>query len=258
VSENETLVTEQVAENVETTTEEIQQPAAKTYTQEEVDAIVGKKIARTKARIEKDYDRKYGDLMDTLRAGTGKESIEEVKDTFQKFYASKGIKMPQKPSYSARDVETLGKADADEIIRNGYEDVVEEVERLTAIGADKMSAREKAAFKILAEHRQSAEKTNELKTLGIPEDVVNSKDFSDFAAKFNPGTPMKDVYDIYNRANPRKTFKTMGSMKNHETGDKGVKDFYTPEEARKFTKKDFDNNPALFKAVENSMLKWRK
>jgi hypothetical protein len=32
----------------------------------------------------------------------------------------------------------------------------------------------------------------------------------------------------------------MGSMKNTDSGDSGVKDFYTPEEARKFTKKDFD------------------
>lgn len=258
MNENENLVTEQVAENVETTTEETQQPAAKTYTQEEVDAIVGKKIARTKAKIEKENDRKYGPLMDTLRAGTGKQSVEEIRDTFQKFYASKGIKMPNEPSYSAKDIETLAKADADEIIRSGYEDVVEEVERLTAIGAEKMTAREKAVFKALAEHRQSAERAQELKELGIPDDVTASKDFSDFASKFNPGTPIKDVYDIYNKMKPRKEIKTMGSMKNHESGDKGVKDFYTPEEARKFTKKDFDNNPALFKAVENSMLKWKK
>lgn len=258
MNENETLVTEQVAENTETTAEEIQQKAPKTYTQEEVDAIVGRRGARTRAKVEKEYERKYGDLMDTLRAGTGKQSVEEIKDTFQQFYASKGIRMPQKQDYSAKDVETLGKADADEIIRGGYEDVIEEVERLTAIGANKMSAREKAAFKILAEHRQSAERANELKELGIPEDVSASDDFKAFAAKFAKDTPMKDVYDIYNRANPRKTFKTMGSMKNHESGDKGVKDFYTPEEARKFTKKDFDNNPALFKAVENSMLKWGK
>ena len=44
------LATEQVAENVEQTTEE----TPKTYTQEEVDAIVGKKIARTKAKLGRD------------------------------------------------------------------------------------------------------------------------------------------------------------------------------------------------------------
>jgi hypothetical protein len=50
----------------------------------------------------------------------------------------------------------------------------------------------------------------------------------------------------------------MGSMKSNVSTDNGVKDFYTPEEARKFSKKDFDNNPALFAAVEKSMLKWSK
>ena len=46
--ENENLVTE-VTENVEQTTEETQQPI-KTYTQEEVDAIIGKKKARWEAK----------------------------------------------------------------------------------------------------------------------------------------------------------------------------------------------------------------
>ena len=35
-----------------------------------------------------------------------------------------------------------------------------------------------------------------------------------------------------------------------------VKEFYTYEEASKFTRKDFEANPELFKAVENSMTKW--
>jgi hypothetical protein len=47
----------------------------------------------------------------------------------------------------------------------------------------------------------------------------------------------------------------MGSMKN-TTKEDTVKEFYTRDEALKFTKEDFDKNPALFKAVENSMYKW--
>ena len=50
----------------------------------------------------------------------------------------------------------------------------------------------------------------------------------------------------------------MGSMKSTETKDNGLKDFYSYEEAIKFTKKDFDNNPALFKKVQESMPKWYK
>ena len=250
----ENFAAEQVAENVEQTTEQ----TPKTYTQEEVDAIVGKRIARNEAKIRKEYDRKYSGLTDVLRAGTGKESVEEMTDTFQKFYASKGVKMPQKPNYSAKEIEVLAKAEAAEFIEAGFEDVVEETERLAKIGVANMTAKEKAVFKVLAEHRQSAEKASELSKLGVTEDVYNSKEFKDFAGKFNPNTSMADIYDIYKLKYPKEKPKTMGSMKNNDSADSGVKDFYTVEEARRFTKKDYDNNPALFAAVQKSMLKWRK
>ena len=44
--------------------------------------------------------------------------------------------------------------------------------------------------------------------------------------------------------------------KNATSKDSGVKDFYTRDEALKFSKKDLDSNPALYKAIENSMSKW--
>ena len=253
MNENEILVNQ--TENVEQTTEET--PAPKTYTQEEVDAIVGKAKARAKAKVEKDYQRKYGGLEEVLKAGTGKESVEEMTDTFAEFYRGKGINIPQKPNYTAKDIEVLARAEANEIISSGYEDVVEEVDRLTAVGAANMTAREKALFKVLAEHRQSAERSHELNKIGVTEDVYNSQEFKDFAGKFNPNTPIKDIYDIYAKTQPKKEIKTMGSMTNHNSGDKGVKDFYTVEEARRFTKKDFDENPALFAAVEKSMHRWK-
>jgi len=250
---NENFVAE-ATENVEQTTEE----TPKTYTQEEVDAIVGKRIARNEAKIRKEYDRKYSGLTDVLKAGTGKESVEEMTDTFQKFYASKGIKMPEKPNYSAKDIEVLAKAEADEFISAGFEDVVEEVDRLANIGFENMTAREKATFKVLAEYRQNTERSRELTELGASEDVISSKEFQTFAKKFNSDTPMAEIYDFYKAKYPKEKPKTMGSMKNTSSADTGVKEFYTPEEARKFTKKDYDRNPALFAAVERSMLKWRK
>ena len=248
----ENLEVVQTSENVEQTTEQ----TPKTYTQEEVDAIVGKRIARNTAKIRKEYDRKYGNLEEVLRAGTGKESVEEMTDTFQKFYASKGIQMPQKPTYSARDIETLANADAAEFINGGFEDVVEETDRLAAIGVENMTAREKALFTVLAKHRQNAERSKELSQIGVTEDVYSSKEFQEFASKFNSNTPITDVYNIYSKTLPKKEYKTMGSMKSSASDDNGVKDFYTFEEAKKFTKKDFDKNPALFRAVEASMAKW--
>ena len=250
----ENLVTEQVTEKVEQTTEQ----TPKMYTQEEVDAIVGKRLARKEARIRKEYDRKYGDLTEVLEAGTGKKGVDELKDTFTDFYGKKGIRVQKKPEYSAEDIEVLARAEADEIIRTGYDDVVEEVDRLAAIGAANMTARERAVFKTLAEHRQSAERGRELSAIGVTEDVYNSQDFKDFAGKFNAATPIRDIYDIYAKTQPKKNIKPMGSMKNGASSDSMVKEFYSVEEARQFTKKDFDRDPALFAAVQKSMLKWKK
>lgn len=253
MNENEILVAEEVAENVEQTTEET---PVKMYSQDEVDAIVGKAKARAKAKVEKDYQRKYGGLEEVLKAGTGKESVDELTDTFAEFYRGKGINIPQKPNYSDKDIEVLARAEANEIINAGYEDVVEEVDRLAAVGASNMTAREKALFKVLAEHRQGAERGRELGKIGVTEDVYNSQEFKDFARKFTSDTPITDVYNIYKQTLPKKDIKPMGSMTNHNSGDKGVKDFYTRDEALKFSKADFDKNPALFAAVEKSMLKW--
>ena len=254
MEDNKNLVAE-ATENVEIPTEETQ-PIAKTYTQEEVDAIVGKAKARAITKIRKENERKYGNLENVLRAGTGKESVEEITDTFAKFYESKGIKLPDKTNYSDRDIEILAKAEANDVINSGYEDVVEEVDRLAQIGFENMTPREKAYFKALAEHRQGIERRNELSKIGVTEDVLNSKEFQDFARKFNPSTPIADVYSIYNKTLPKKEIKPMGSMKNNIANDSGVKDFYTRDEALQFSKSDFDKNPALFNAVQNSMLKW--
>ena len=252
---NENFVTE-VTENVEHTTEE----TPKTYTQAEFDAkldeVLGKKIARKEARIRKEYEKKYGELENVLKAGTGKESVEEMTDTFTRFYEGKGIPIPKKPIYSDEDEKILAQADANNIINLGFEDVVEEVDRLAQLGAENMTPREKAYFKVLAEHRQNTERQNELSKIGVTEDVYNSKDFQDFAKKFNSSTPIADIYNIYNKTLPKKDIKPMGSMTNKTTDSGTVKDFYTRDEALQFTKADFDKNPALYKAVQDSMLKW--
>lgn len=251
---NENIVTEQVAETVE----QIAEQPIKTFTQEEVDEMVGKRLARREAKIRKEYDRKYGQLEEVLRAGTGKENVEEMTDTFRQFYQKKGIQFPQKPAYSDSDIEVLANAEAAEIIRGGFEEVVEEVDRLARVGVENMTPREKKVFKALAEHRQNTERGKALSQMGVTQEEYSSKEFQDFARKFSSTTPITEVFDIYRKTQPKKEIKTMGSMKNTDSTDNGVKDFYTPEEARRFTKADFDKDPALFSAVQKSMLKWKR
>lgn len=265
MNENENLEllnSENVEETTEQTTEQVEQIAQpeKIYTEEDfnkkLDEVLGKKIARNTAKIRKEYEKKYGDLERVLKAGTGKEDVAEMTDTFTKFYESKGIQIPKEPTYSSRDIEILAKAEASDIIQSGLDDVIEEVDRLADIGLNNMTAKEKAIFKELAEYRKTAEQGRELSKLGVTEDVYTSKEFKDFASKFASGTPVTEIYEIYNKMQPKKQVRTAGSMKNATQTDTGVKDFYTRDEALQFTKKDFDKNPALYKAVEQSMLKW--
>ena len=250
MNENENLVTEEVAENVEQTTEE----TPKTYTEEEFNAKLNegfsKKIARREAKIRKEYDREYGELVDVLRAGTGKESVGELTDTFREFYQKKGITVRPKPSYSERDIEVLAKAEADDIIRGGFDEVVEEVDRLAQLGVSKMTDKEKAVFRTLATHRAKTERNRELAEIGVGEDVYESQAFKDFAGKFNSDTSIKDIYDIYTKTQPRKEHKSMGSMKQGK--DSGVKDYYTPEEIERLTEEDLDD-PIVWANVRRSM-----
>lgn len=249
-------------ENVETTTEEIveQVEQPKVYSEEEfnqrVDEIVGKRMRRREAKIRKEYDRKYGDLERVLKAGTGEETVEAMTGTFRKFYEGKGIQMPTEPTYSERDTAILARAEAEDIISAGLEDVIEEVDRLADIGLENMDAKEREVFGILANYRQNTERSKSLEKIGVTKDVYDSKEFKDFSKKFSSTTPVTEIYEIYNKTQPRKEIRSMGSMKSGNVADKGVKEFYTRDEALQFTKKDFDNNPELFKAVERSMHKW--
>ena len=243
----------ETSENVEQPTEEVAQEPAKLFTQEDMNAAVGKAKARERAKVEKEYKKKYGGLTDVLRAGTGKETVEEITETFQKFYTGKGIKIPQQTDYSAEDIALLAHAEADEIISAGYEEVVEEVNRLADIGTDKMTPREKALFKALADHRKSAEVGRELSAIGVTEDVYDSPEFKKFAGMFTSSTPITEVYKLYAKT-VKPQVEPIGSMKNgsHDEG----KTFYTPEEVDKLTTKDLDN-PVIFQRVRDSMKLWK-
>ena len=277
MNNNEELVTD-VTENVEQTTEEIvnttesdvvdnstsSDETVKTYTEEElnarVDELLAKKIARKEAKIRKEYENKYSPYKEAesvLNAGLGTSSIEEATENLKEFYTKKGIDIPKyQPTYSEYDMKILANAEAQDIISSGFDEVVEEVDRLAEIGVDNMTPREKLVFTKLAEYRKSEQERKELAKIGVSEAELQDNDFIDFAKNLNPSMSTKDKYEMYTKYKPKPKVETMGSMKNATSNDSGVKDFYSRDEALKFTKKDFDKNPALFKAVEQSMLKW--
>lgn len=279
--ENEKTVTEEVTENVdELATEElvdgavteeiadkdVEQPTEgviderteKKYSDADLDEILAKKIARKESKIRKEYDKKYGKLENTLKAGTGKENLDEITKELADFYTERGIEIPQDPYLSLSDEEQsyLADKEASNIIDLGINEVIEETERLTEIGLENLSPKEKKVFVTLANYRKNEEEKAELKTLGVDDSILKDTDFTDFIKKLNPDLSLKEKYDLYSKMNPKKDYKKMGSMKSEVTSNTDVKDFYTIEEARKFTEEDLKKNPKLEEAIEKSMLKW--
>lgn len=246
--------------DVENTEEVVEEPheQEKRYTEEEmnqrVDEILAKKIARKEAKIRREYEKKYGRAETILKAGLQKDDFDEAVDELENFYKQEGVSIPSY-QYSDRDTEILANAEANEIIDSGYDDMVEEVDRLASIGVENMSKRDKIIFQRLAEERKKVEEEKEMKSLGIGKDT-DTTDFKEFTKKLNPELSMKDKYEMYLKFKPKPEVEPIGSMKNAKEKDSGVKEFYTRDEALKFTKSDFDKNPALYKAIEKSMLKW--
>lgn len=246
----------EIEPTIEKTVEEVKEPE-KLYTEEDfnkkLDEVLAKKIARREAKIRKEYDSKYGRVESVLKSGLGVNSIEEATNQLSDFYAKKGIQISSEPTYNERDMEVLAKAEADDIISSGFDEVIEEVDRLAEIGVNNMTPREKATFKRLAEYRQNAERNKELASIGVKEEVYNGKEFKDFASQFNSNTPIKKVYELYTKTLDKPTHEKMGSMKNGNTQEE--KTYYSPEDVDKLTEKDLDD-PIIFKRVRESMSKW--
>lgn len=260
---------EELIENVEPTTEEsevqveqdteevIADESAKVYTEEdfriykeEHDRRLDKKVSRAEAKIRKEYERKYGNLENVLRAGTGQESVEEITDTFSKFYKEKGVPIPTSPQYNTNDIKVLARAEADEIIGMGFDEVIEETDRLAKIGVANMNDREKEVFRTLAEYRQKEERNTEFEKLGVTKEVYTSQEFKDFAKQFTKETPVNQIINYYNSLKPRKEVQTAGSMKTNRTDM--VKDYYTDADLERMTLEDLDK-PGVWEAVRRSM-----
>jgi hypothetical protein len=261
---NEELVTD-VTENVEEQateelvdcatepiSEETNEPV-KTYTDAEVDEIVKKKLHRQEQKLNREFNKQlssYKRAEEVLNAGLGTSNIEEATDNLTNFYKEKGIKIPEvHENRTDHEIEVLARDDANTIIDSGYDDIVEEVNRLAEIGIDNMSKRDKIMFQILAGERTKIENEKELASLGVPREEVESDEFKAYSNKLNPSLSLKEKYEMYLQTKPKKVENKMGSMKNGAASV--VKDYYSPEEIAKLTEEDLDN-PQVWAAVRRS------
>ncbi|MBQ3520994.1 MAG: hypothetical protein IJA50_03735 [Firmicutes bacterium] len=262
---NERELVEQT-ENVEgQTTEEIvdgetaaeEEVVEKTFTPEEVDEIVAKKVGRTKAKMKREFERElaaYKEAEMVLNSGLQTSNITDATQKMREFYEEQGVTIPARPQYSNEDLKVLAANEAQKIIELGLDEVIEEVDRLA--NKNERTAREDILFTQLAEYRQKEAEKSELAKIGVKPEALDDRDFREFQKNLNPKMPLKEQYEMYLKFKPKAKVEPIGSMKGTKAEESAVKDHYSYEEAMKFTKEDFDKNPALFKAVEKSMRKW--
>lgn len=266
MEDNKELVTD-VTENVEeqateelvegttepTETEEVVSEPVKTYTDADMDEIVKKKLYRQKQKLERDFEKqlsKYKRAEEVLNAGLGTSNIEEATDNLANFYKEKGITIPEyKQTENEFDLEAGAEKEAKSIVDSGYEEIVEETNRLAEIGLDKMSKRDKIIFQILSSEREKIDNEKEIASLGVSKEELESAEFKAFSDKY-PSLSLKDKYDLYSQLKPKKIENKMGSMKNGAASQ--VKDYYTEEEIAKLTDEDL-SNPQVWEAVRKSM-----
>lgn len=256
-----TLATEELEDKVkevetaEPTEEVVGEKETKIFTQEEVDKFVKDRLFRQENKIRDEYERKYSRVEEVLNAGLGTKDIGEATEKLTEFYKEQGIDIPEQ-KLTTRQERILAEAEANEIISDGYDELVKEVDKLANKGTNNLTSKEKIIFTKLAEERTRQEALKDLKSIGIGEDILNDKDFKEFSDKLNPKLSLKEKYEMYEKFKPKKKIETIGSMKGTPSKDSGIKDFYSRDEALKFTREDFNKYPELFKAVEKSMAKW--
>ena len=233
----------------------------KTFTQEDIDRIVKQEKARLERKYRRDEESKLSkakQLESTLRSGLGLTEEDDVLSKVKEFYKEQGVNIPDSQAISDKDAEILGRADANDFI-NDYDD--EEIEaRANELEVKKKqgktSAREDAEFFKLGEYLTEKLEEKDLKANGIDTSILKDKDFKKFAGRFNRGTKMTEIYELYQKVNgsePKKPAST-GSTKS-TVPNNGEKERYTSEEVDKLTSEQLDD-PKIWKRVRESMKFW--
>ena len=238
--------------------ETTEQVGEKLYTKADIDRLVNakvdellpRKLERAKSKMQREYMEKYGRTETVLKAGLGVENIEQATDKLADFYKAKGIVIPDQNTYSEQDLDILANAEANEIINSGYEDLVEEVDRLANKGANNMTSRERLVFQKLAQERIKQESIKELAQIGVKPEALNDSEYKEFANNLNPDLSAKEKYELYLKFKPKAKVEPIGSMKSSQR-DK-VKDYYTDDEISRMTLDDLDD-PVVWEAVRKSM-----
>lgn len=224
--------------------------------QEEYNNSIKTRLNRQKNSLARQYDEKYKRINNVLNAGLHTQNIDEAAEKLENFYKEQGVSIPSSErNFSDKELQILAKAEANEIIDLGYEAIVDELDTLVEKGIENMTQKEKLIFKELEEKRSSEENNIELQKIGAKKDILESKDFKEYASMFKENTPITKVYEMYTKNMPEPDIEPIGNLNNQKA--KVEKTTFTPEEVDRLTAKDYED-PKIMEKVRASMLKWGK
>lgn len=263
----ETETTKEIQEVVDTETPEAEEIESKaeekvlTFTQKKLNELIEDRVKRerntsrrSEANIRREYEEKLADIENIIKAGFGTNNLDDGLTRITELCKNKGITIPErKNSYSQSDLEVLANHAAEEIIADGYDAVDLELKKLANKGADKMTAREKLIFSKLDNTKKILDSQKELASIGVKPEILQSKEFKDFADKFTGSKfSMKEVYEMYTKNNqPKPKAKPIGSMINNNP--KQEKTFISEAEYDKMSDKEIEENMEL---IRKSMRSW--
>lgn len=249
--ENENSETEEIDESEENE-EVVENEEKPTYTKTKVQSMVKDRLKRERQRVQP--------LIDVLRAGGFEgESIDELTQEIANSYKEQGIEVAvpsRNDNLTDKEARVLAQLDAEEVIALGEEAMEERFIEL--YNKEDRTLREENEMSLIGKEASMMNAKKEFVEMGLnPEEIMNNKEFIDFASKFNPDVSLNEIYKMFRKysGNAPVKPKSTGSIKSKGTSKK-IKSFYSYEEAKNFTEKDYDNNPGLLEAVENSMSKW--
>ena len=248
-------VVEQTTETENTGTAPAEKKEEKVFTQEEMNKISRDRAYRAEQRVRREYDQKYSKLNNVLNAGLGSTNVDEATQKLTDFYKEQGVEIPTEAKLTPHQEKMLAKAEAQEVINQGYDEVVGEIDRLNS--KTNMNSYEKEMFNQLVQAKTKQDDLKDLKSIGVGEDVLEDKEFQKFSKKLNPSLSLKEKYEMYSRFKKPKKIETIGSMKSNEEKDNDIKENYTYEEAKKFTKEQLMKNPKLMEKIQASAATWK-
>jgi hypothetical protein len=217
--------------------------------QEEFNGMIKDRLSKKDRQYKRDL-AKYQDIENVLRNTIGGDDLEGIRVNLRNAYSSQGIDLPEEYNVglSEEDYEVLARNDAELIIKDGFEAMEEEANRLAAMDYKNLNPREKMVFKTLVEKISQEKDMKELLSIGAKIDVLNSKEFKEFKEQFKSDVPITTIYTMFKGNKPKQVIDNPGSMRNDKV--KSMKTTFTDEDIAKMTDEELEANWDAIRAYQ--------